>query len=720
MIKRLRFVIVFLVLSLIGALQYAVPFFDGDTQQQRSKFKLDVSYESESAPVFVKDYRHVKQGSFFLERGGQDGYQLSPLIDTKVDIKVTGLIARAKVTQVFTNDTEHWVNGIYVFPLPENAAVDHLEMEIGERKITGEIHPKQKAEAIYEEAKRQGKKASLLAQQRPNVFKNSVANIGPGESISVTIEYQQSVAYESEQFSLRFPTTITPRYLPSSMSIAEDGWALSQPSSAENHAEYQMEMTAQIENEAAIPLNKVSIKVALDAGFSVENINSEFHPINISEPTEHKYQISLQQNMIANQDFVLKWHVPKSYAPLAAHFVQSFEQSVFEQTEPDQNELVEEHYGMVMLMPPADTNDQLVLAREVIFIIDTSGSMSGESMQQAKMALSMAIDDLADTDKFNLIEFDSIATRMWPHPKLASLDHKTDAKLYVGGLNADGGTEMLSALQLALGNQAGSNNESIRQVIFITDGAVGNENQLFEYVNLNLANSRLFTVGIGSAPNSHFMTEAALMGKGTFTYVGSVDAVQQEMKALFSKLKKPVLSDLVINFSDDVEFYPSQLPDLYQGEPLMVSYKSQSKPNQLMVSGNLKNQYWQKALNLTQGAAQTGIDVLWARRKIAQLQRNKVFGHDHASMNSAIEAVAMKHHLVSSMTSLVAVDTTPTALEIAKDARTKSMSPKGSQVRKAQTVGSLPKTATSAQLQALIALILMGIGLCTVIFTRSR
>lgn len=701
MIKRLRFVIVFLVLTSIGALQYAVPFFDGENQQEHSKFKIDVSYESESAPVYVKDYSQVEQGSFFLEREGQAGYQLSPLIDTKVDIKISGLIARAKVTQVFSNNTEHWVNGIYVFPLPENAAVDHLEMEIGERKIVGEIHPKQKAKAIYEQAKRQGKKASLLVQHRPNVFKNSVANIGPGESISVTIEYQQSVAYESGQFSLRFPTTITPRYAPPSMDLAEDGWALTQPS----YAEKLIENTAQLENETSIPLNKVSIDIALDAGFSIENINSEFHPIHIDEADDHQYKIRLQQNMIANQDFVLKWHVPKSYAPLAAHFVQPFTESNAD----------EEHYGMIMLMPPVDTNDQLVLPREVVFIIDTSGSMSGESMQQAKLALSMAIDDLADTDKFNLIEFDSTASRMWSNPKQASLDHKTDAKLYVGGLNADGGTEMLSALQLALGNQGSSDRESIRQVIFITDGAVGNENQLLEYVTQNLASSRLFTVGIGSAPNSYFMTEAALMGKGTFTYVGSVDAVQQEMKALFSKLKKPLLSDLLINFSNDVEYYPSQLPDLYHGEPLMVSYKSQSKPAQLMVSGNLKNQYWQKGLNLSQGGEQTGLDVLWARRKIAQLQRNKVFGHDHASMNSAIENVAMKHHLVSSMTSLVAVDVTPTALQIAKDAKAKSMQPKG-----AQAVGSLPKTATNAQLQALIALLLMGIGLCTVIFTRSR
>lgn len=754
MIKRLRFVIVFLVLTLIGALQYAVPFFEEQNQQERAKFKIDVSYESESAsanetvPIFVKDYSHVEQGSFFLERQGQEGYQLSPLINTNVDISVVGLIARAKVTQLFTNNTDHWVNGIYVFPLPENAAVDHLEMEIGERKIVGEIHPKQKAKAIYERAKRQGKKASLLSQQRANIFKNSVANIGPGESISVTIEYQQAVAYQSGEFSLRFPTTITPRYTPPGMIEVDDGWTMGaidtslvntsseDASSVELARDTHQTETDSKKSESAAKLNKVAIRVSLKAGFALDKIASEFHPIHVDEVAENQYEVKLQQNMIANQDFVLEWHVPKSYAPLAAHFSQPFEQSnaksKIESSDKSSSKNPSsqtEHYGMVMLMPPVEANAQLVLPREVIFIIDTSGSMSGESMQQAKTALSMAIDQLAETDRFNLIEFNSTAHRMWANPKLASLDHKTDAKLFVGELKADGGTEMLSALQLALGNQKrgiqkSSNKESIRQVIFITDGAVGNETQLFEYVNDNLADSRLFTVGIGSAPNSYFMTEAAMMGKGTFTYIGSIDAVQKEMKTLFNKLSNPVLSDLLINFDDDVEFYPSQLPDLYQGEPLMISYKSASKPDKLMVSGNLKNQYWQKGLNLHEGSNQSGLDVLWARRKIAQLERNKVFGQDKDSLDKAIETVAMKHHLVSSMTSLVAVDVIPTALEIAKEARAKAMLPKGMlrgiAMKSANAVGTLPKTATLSELYALLGLILMGVGLCTVIFTRSR
>lgn len=702
MIKRLRFAIVLSLLFIIGAFQYATPLFLDDNQQSsntQSSFKVDVSYESttqDMPDVHVSDYGQVEQGSFFLQREGQQGYLLSPLLDTKVDINVTGLVARAKVTQVFTNTSEEWVNGIYVFPLPENAAVDHLEMHIGNRRIVGEIHPKQKAKAIYEQAKREGKKASLLVQERPNLFKNSVANIGPGERIQVTIEYQQAVTYKQDTFSLRFPTTVTERYLPkqnlvdSEVEVDESGWGITQPFYAQSSQSQELEPLQ--------PQNKVAMNITLNTGFELDKIKSEFHPIAQAQTEPGRYEVSLKQDMIANQDFVLSWQPKPNQHPKAAHFVQQTKQG---------------HYGMVMLMPPDIGVEAKSLAREVVFIIDTSGSMSGDSMQQAKMALAYAVQDLPATDTFNLIEFDSEASQMWASAQPATAENKDYASDYIASLSADGGTEMLSALQLGLGQQT-QENKGIRQVIFITDGSVGNETQLFAYIQDNLQKSRLFTVGIGSAPNSFFMSEAARMGKGTFTYIGSINSVQLKMQSLFSKLTHPVLADLLINFSEDVEFYPRNIPDLYKDEPVMVSYKSDAQIDNLTVTGTLKNQYWQKAMSLQKGAKQNGLDVLWARRKIAQLDRDKLFGQDFEQTNKQILDVAMNHHLVSSMTSLVAVDKTPTALDVSRDSQVKNAPPKG------LLRGNLPQTATAAQLQFLLALLLMGAGLCTVIFTRSR
>ncbi|GAB2704971.1 marine proteobacterial sortase target protein [Aliiglaciecola aliphaticivorans] len=709
MIKRLRFVIVLSLLFTLGALQYATPFFKDESNDEgstsQSKFKIDLSYESVQAnqpPVYVNDYQQVEQGSFFLQKQGQQGYLVSPLLDTRVDMNITGLIARAKVTQTFTNTSDEWVNGIYVFPLPENAAVDHLEMQIGERKIVGQIHPKQKAKAIYQQAKRDGKKASLLVQQRPNLFKNSVANIGPGESIKVTIEYQQAVDYQNDTFSLRFPTTVTPRYLPKlnldagTQEIADSGWGMTQP-------EYKDRSRIGVQEEPE-PMHKVAMHIALNTGFSVHKIRSEFHPIHQLEKQAGVYEISLQQDMIANQDFVLSWQPQPGQDPKAAHFVQRHQDGF---------------YGMVMLMPPDEETDTLSLAREVIFVIDTSGSMSGEAMPQAKQALIYAIEQLPAHDRFNLVEFDSTAKKMWSRPRVANAHSKSSAVEYIENLKADGGTEMLSALQLALGQQSSelSENETrIRQVIFITDGSVGNEVSLFNYIHHNLQQSRLFTVGIGSAPNSFFMSEAARMGKGTFTYIGSTESVQQQMQTLFTKLTHPILRDLQVNFSEDVEVYPRNLPDLYKGEPIMLSYRANQAVDNLSVTGTLKDQYWQQSLSLEKGGSETGLNVLWARRKIAQLGRDKRLGQDYDEMNKQIEQVAMAHHLVSEMTSLVAVDVTPSALSTSKDAQVKSHLPKGQN----QAIGSLPQTATPAQLQWMLALLLMGVGLCTAIFTKRH
>ncbi|MBU2878906.1 marine proteobacterial sortase target protein [Aliiglaciecola lipolytica] len=712
MIKRLRFVIVLSLLFILGAVQYATPFFKDESTDEpstsQSRFKIDVSYESvdgANSSVYVDDYQQVEQGSLFLQKQGEQGYLLSPLLDTRVDMNITGLIARAKVTQTFTNISDEWVNGIYVFPLPENAAVDHLEMRIGERRIVGQIHPKQKAKAIYEQAKREGKKASLLVQQRLNLFKNSVANIGPGESIKVTIEYQQAVAYENNTFSLRFPTTVTPRYLPKlnldagTQAVADSGWGMTPPVYKENPPSNNQAQEPELKH-------KVAINIALNTGFALQNIESKFHPIHQLEKKAGVYEISLQQNMIANQDFVLSWQPEANQSPKAAHFVQRTEEGI---------------YGMVMLMPPDGDTETLNLPREVIFVIDTSGSMSGDSMPQAKQALIYAIQQLPESDTFNLVEFDSTARKMWATPKVANTNSKSAAVEYVANLSADGGTEMLSALQLALGQQSPSaafkeTESRIRQVIFITDGSVGNEASLFEYIQDNLQQSRLFTVGIGSAPNSFFMTEAARMGKGTFTYIGSTDSVQQQMQNLFTKLTHPLLTDLMMSFSQNVEVYPRNLPDLYKGEPLMVSYRGAEAVDNLIVTGSLKNQHWQTALSLQNGGSETGLNVLWARRKIAQLGRDKMLGQDYDEMNKQIEQVAMAHHLVSEMTSLVAVDVTPTAQNTSKDAQLKSHLPKGLK----RTLGTLPQTATVAQLQWMLALLLMGVGLCMVIFTRHR
>ncbi|WP_286235387.1 marine proteobacterial sortase target protein [Thalassotalea sediminis] len=679
---------ILLVISLLIIASTASFLLDG--RNSNSEFKVDLSYQSHTTPdslVRVEHYGQVEQGSFFLKQANMPGYLLSPLIDTNVDIVVTGLVARAVVTQEFSNPTDDWVNGIYAFPLPENAAIVHLTMHIGERKIVGQIHPKQKAKKLYQQAKATGKKASLLVQNRPNLFTNHVANIGPGEKITVTIEYQQTVAFNNDTFTLRFPTTITKRYLPTNQktdeqqTLQENGWGLTQPSFTENRQDS--------DSETSQPMHKVAINITLNTGFPLADISSEHHPIMTNEISSGQYRVSLEQDMIANRDFLLRWQAIPHNTPTAAHFIQTANT---------------EHYGMIMLMPSTSNTVAASLSREVIFVIDTSGSMAGTSIQQAKKALISAVAELKETDTFNIIEFSTTANKVYQHSVPASDINKSNASTFIEQLNANGGTEILSALQLALGQQA-QNTERLRQVIFITDGAVGNEATLFSYIDKHIQGSRLFTVGIGAAPNSYFMTEAATMGKGTFTYVNSINSVQQQMQSLFSKLRSPVLMNLEANFNQTIEMYPRKLPDLYQGEPIMISYFSQEPVTEMQVTGQMRQQQWQQTLALQNSGKQTGLSTLWARRKIAQLSRDKYKGEDADTVNQNILQLAMKHHLVSPMTSLVAIDVTPTAQKMSDDRQVKNHRPHGQ-------VGVLPQTATSATLQAVLALLILGFTLC--------
>lgn len=702
LIKVLALVLVF---SALGALRHAVPLFqsnspadplDASTTLTASNIKFDLSYEKQVVQLpmhSVSHYKDVKEGSLFFQHEDKKKYLQSPLLDTQVKMSVTGLIARAVVTQTFTNTSEDWVNGIYVFPLPSNAAVDHMEMRVGERHIVGEIHSRQKARKIYQQAKATGRKATLLEQERTNLFTNQVANIGPGESIRVTIEYQQAVDYEDGNFSLRFPMTITPRYIPEQLNVSEvdqNGWSMSP------NLVTDADRITPPQKEASDSPNNIRIQVHVNPGFELEDIDSEFHQVELRKGTQQDYFVELKQPAIADRDFILNWRAAGSVIPQTAHFSQTFEG---------------EEYGMVMLLPPnVDKNDLPSIPRDVMFVLDTSGSMAGESIRQAKLALNLAINQLTVKDRFNLIEFNSYAKSLWSFSREATHHNKQSAVQFVRGLESNGGTNMQAALEMAFVDPSDEKNAAVRQVIFITDGSVGNDRNLVSYIRSHLGQSRLFTVGIGSAPNGYFMREAARLGKGTFTFIGSISSVQDKMQALFEKLKFPVLTHLAADFGHNVEFYPSQLPDLYLGEPVMLSYKSNEKLNRLYLSGTRNLSSWNTEMPLISSAKRQGLNVLWARRKITQLVRDRMIAEDKLEINRAIENVAMKHHLVSEFTSLVAVDVTPTALDISQDKAVPNQTPHGKAT--AKFVGQLPQTATSAQLHLLLGCLLIGAALC--------
>jgi Ca-activated chloride channel family protein len=643
-----------------------------------------------SATAQAAALNDTKAGTLLLRTGAAGDYAVAPQVSTEVAIDVTAMVARTRVTQIFHNPGSEFVEGVYVFPLPEKAAVDRLWMKIGERVIEGRIREKEDARREYQKAKQEGRKAALVEQQRPNLFTNAVAHIGPNDFIEVRIEYQQALAYENGTYRLRFPLAVTPRYVP--MGAAPDALP-DEPKTVQAAAPGEPQEPL-VQPDYAPPgrglLNPVDIAVSIDAGVALAAVVSSYHEAVIEKRAGGTTLVSLvKEQEDADRDFELSWTLAGGTAPQAAMFTQ---------------QRGETEYALLMVVPPQPTAAERAaferMPRETILVVDTSGSMQGTSIEQAKQALEHALDTLTARDRFNLLEFNSVTRPMLPFAVPATPDSIARARQWVRALRAGGGTEMDPALRFAL---AGADTPGyLRQVIFITDGAVGNEDALFRLIAERLGSSRLFTVGIGSAPNSHFMTKAAQFGRGTFTYIGDVREVHEKMTQLFAKIEAPVLRDVAIRWPDGtpVETFPARVPDLYLGEPVLVAAAARAPLGTVVVTGLRGNQPWSVALTPPPDRNAAGVGALWARAKISTLMDELRRGAEPAQIRPQVVAVALEHHLVSAFTSMVAVDLTPTAAP----GDTKSAMVNASLPQGWAAGATLPQTDTAATLQLLLGL----------------
>ncbi len=645
----------------------------------------------------------VESGSLLLRAA--DGYRRAPTLETDVEIEVHGMIARTRLTQRFRNPTPDWVEGIYVFPLPERAAVDSLRMQIGDRTIEGRVQERARARATYQKAKDEGRKASLVEQERPNIFTTSVAHLGPGEEVEVTLGFQEDVRYDAGRFSMRFPMVVAPRFVPGNRLVAGfsgTGWGqnTNEVPDAERITPPVVDPAATLASEAQDE-NPVAIHVRLDAGFPLAAVTSPSHAISVVAEADLIHAVRLRAGATpANADFVLEWTPSVGASPGAALFRETWRG---------------DEYALVMVLPPDPNPASSATAqarparvsRETLIVIDTSGSMDGESIVQARRAVLHALDTLGPQDTFNVIRFASSFSRLFADSRPATAEALGLARGWVERLEADGGTNMLPALDAAL--EPGERSRAVRQVIFVTDGAVGNERALFETIERKLGRSRLFTVGIGSAPNSHFMTKAAEVGRGTFTYVARPDEVAEKMGALFRKLESPVLHDLALEWeANAVEAWPRRIPDVYLGEPVVVAVRVEGELGRVALRGRRDGEDVRLELPLSGGAHHAGIARLWARRKIASLMDTLHRGADADRVRDEVAGLGVHHQLVTRWSSLVAVDVTPSApANVEPDSRAvPSLLPKGwrsehalvAQPLPASTIGRLPQGGTPAAL----------------------
>jgi Ca-activated chloride channel family protein len=591
------------------------------------------------------------KGGLFFKSDKAGVYYEAPILHTDVKLSVAGTIVRATVRQHFVNPSNAWLEGVYVFPLPEQSAVDHLAMEIGERRVAGRIEPRDEAKKAYEQAAAAGQHASLVESERPNIFTTSVANIGPGEKVIVEIQYQDRVDIDAGTYSLRFPMVVGPRYIPGGMvSLVAD-----RPNSGGGWADDTARVpdASRITPPALHPgegkINPVAIAIDLAPGFAVERVTSLYHPIVTTKADDGTMAIALAEGDVpADRDFLLEWVPKPSAAPAASLFAEQRGDDV---------------YLFAMMMPATDqAPERPRLPRDVIFVIDTSGSMGGTSIEQAKAGLLLALDRLTPDDRFNVIQFNSVTEALYGELRPWTAQTLREAKAYVGRLEATGGTEMQPALRLALDGEAPAGR--LKQVVFLTDAAVGNEAELFDDIARRLGDARLFTIGIGTAPNSYFMRKAAELGRGSFTHIGDVAEVSERMTELLRKLEQPAVTDIAVRWPDEMaaaEMYPATVPDIYAGLPVTFSARLPDitldrLAGRLAIEGRDGNAIWRHVIDIERARSGDGAAAVWARAKLFAIEDSQWRGADPARVREAATAHALAYELVSAYTSLVAVD----------------------------------------------------------------
>lgn len=561
-----------------------------------------------------------------------------PLKKTEVHIDVTAGIARTEVVQRFHNDLDRPLEAVYIFPLPSEAAVEDFEIRLDDRVIKSVVQEREQAKATYEQAKAEGKKAALFEQERPNIFTTSVANLLPGESVDICFTYVEKLRFRKDRYDITFPMVVGTRYIPFKFDAAgirhgtvADAARLKPP----------------VLHPNMDPGHRLSIDVALN-GLPVKTITSTTHAIDVQENEDDHFSIKLSRKaVVPNSEFSIAVHLRRNEAP-SVSFVQSAS---------------DEAYGLLSVFPPiGKERKHKPQPKDVIFLIDTSGSMSGASIAQARSGLKRCLDILHPEDRFSIVRFSSDFTAFSPALRDATPDKLADAREYIAGLDSGGGTEMQPALEYVL-SLLPDEESRMPLVIFLTDGDVGNEDSLINLLTHKLGDTRLFTFGIGSAPNEFLMHRMAEAGRGQSRFIRSHEDVGEVMGDFFKTLEAPVLTDVAVHWEGaSVHCYPERCPDIFYGRPLQLVARSPGGfSGRVRITGLIDGEEQEYFIDIGghTGGQHSAIDKLYGRMQVKDLMV-KLMQTDEpdcrGELEQAILKVALQHQLVTKFTSRIAVE----------------------------------------------------------------
>lgn len=594
-------------------------------------------------PVFAAS-ASITQGSLQVVNPEKGLVSLCPLKHTGVKAEISGFLSRVVVTQEFENPFYDAIEAVYTFPLPQNAAVDDMTMTVGSRTVLGRVKRREEARAVYEAARASGRVASLLDQERPNIFTQSVANIMPGEQVKITISYVETLKYEDGSYEFVFPMVVGPRYIPGEpVGKQSGGWA---PDT--DRVPDASRITPQVAPKGTRAGHDISIEVALDAGVPIDGLKTTLHEVEIERPSDSNAVVRLKNKTeIPNRDFILRYDVSGRKiedAVLAHHSERG-------------------GFFTMLLQPPDRVASEDVTPKELVFVLDTSGSMSGFPIEKAKETMKLALDGLYPRDTFNLITFAGDTHILFPEPVPATRENLGKAQAFLSSRSGGGGTEMMKAIRAAL--DPSDKQDHLRIACFMTDGYVGNDMEIIGEVQRH-PTARVFAFGIGSSVNRFLLDKMAEHGRGEVEYVTLNDDGSAAAKRFHERIRNPLLTDISVDWSGlpVADVYPKRIPDLFSAKPVVLSGRyTGSGRGTIKLRGKISGRDFVREIPIDLPENEPRHDVLatlWARTRIDDLMSQDYNGIQRggtrADVSEAITQLGIEYRLMTQFTSFVAVE----------------------------------------------------------------
>jgi Ca-activated chloride channel family protein len=566
-----------------------------------------------------------------------------PLKHTDVKAQISGFLSRVTVTQEFENPFKEKIEAVYTFPLPQNAAVDDMTMLVGNRTVRGKILRREEAEAVYEAAKNNGQTASLLNQERPNIFTQSVANILPGETIKITINYVETLKYEDGSYEFVFPMVVGPRYIPGAPTGAT-GYGFAPDTYKVPDGSKITPVPAPAGMRAG---HDISLDVTLDAGVPIDALDSKTHDVSVERPDGRSARITLKdQATIPNKDFILRYDVAGK----------KIEDAVLTHSTGTGG------FFSLILQPPERVTAEDVTPKELVFVLDTSGSMSGFPIEKAKETMKLALDNLYPYDTFNLITFSGDEHILFPEPVPATKENLAKAQAFLESRQGSGGTEMMKAIRASM--DPSDKQDHVRIVVFMTDGYVGNDMEIIGEVQKH-PNARVFVFGIGSSVNRFLLDGMAKYGRGEVEYLTLDGDGSAAARRMHERVRNPLLTDISVDWNGLAvsDVYPKNIPDLFGAKPVVLTgrYSANSKGT-IRLKGKMAGRDFVREIPVDFSSPQSRdvLATLWARTRVDDLMSQDFKGAQRGDMKDDVKQsiiqLGLDYRLMTQFTSFVAVE----------------------------------------------------------------